>query len=257
MSTRIGRGWRIASGRVFGEGPLLVYLHGLGCAGSRDWAPVATSPQLAGGASMWVDLLGFGQSDRPSDFSYDLTAQADLLVELLEGESGPLVLIGHSMGGTLAVILAERLQVNPPLAVLVAEPNLEPDPTSMSARAAAKDPEQFFAAWPRWVETFPSAHYRENIRLADPVAFHRSSVSLVRHSEGMLKRFLRLPVAKGYIMGGQSSESTHRVAGHVRAAGIGVEVVPASGHGFSEDDPHGFGAAINRLLPPSAPGRES
>lgn len=246
-----GTSWQMATGRTEGHGPLLIYLHGLGCAGSRDWPPVAAAPALAGWASRWVDLLGFGQSDRPDEFSYDLADQADLLASLLASENVPTALVGHSMGGTLAVMLAERLigLGRAPAAVVVAEPNLRPDDASMSARAAAKTPERFIAAWPRWVETFPSPHYQANMQLASPLAFHRSAVSLTRHGSAMLERLARLPVPRGYVLGARSDDSTHETARLTAAAGVPVMTVPESGHGFSEDDPAGFAHAIVQLLP--------
>lgn len=233
----------------------MLYLHGLGCAGCRDWPPVAGAPPLAGRASLWVDLLGFGHSDRPPEFSYDLGAQADLLAELLPDRlasaSGRLVLIGHSMGGTLAVLLAERLleQGRPPAAVLLAEPVLRPEDAGMGAQVASRSRARFLAAWDRWVQAFPSAHYQEDMRLADPAAFYDSAVSLVRHAPGMFDRFLRLPLPRGYILGGRSRGAARTTAEWVRAAGLPVETVARAGHGFSADDPHGFARAICRLLP--------
>ncbi len=211
---------------------------------------MAGAPALQGRASLWVDLLGFGRSPRPQDYSYDLADQAEVLAELLMAGGEPLVLIGHSMGGTLAVMLAEKLhQLGAPLkAVLVAEPNLRPEDAGMSARAASKPLERFVQAWPRWVETFPSAHYRKDMELADPVAFHRSAVSLVRHGAAMLERLVRLPVPRGYILGGLSEPFTQETARLVAEAGVPVATVERSGHGFSADDPEGFAAAIAGLL---------
>lgn len=246
-----GTCWRVALERRAGAGPLLVYLHGLGCAGSRDWPPVAAATALAGRASLWADLLGFGRSDRPAEFSYDLAEQAAWLADLLMAEPEPVVLVGHSMGGTLAVMLAERLiaRGRAPAAVLVAEPNLRPDDAGMSRQAASKAEERFVRAWPRWVETFPSVHYQADMRLADPVAFHRSSVSLVQHGAAMMERLFALQVPRGYILGGRSDSSTHETARLVRAGGVRVAEVPGSGHGFTEDDPAGFAAAVRELMP--------
>ncbi len=238
-------------GRFPGSDPLLVYLHGLGCAGSRDWPPVARGAALQGHASLWVDLVGFGQSERPADFSYDLREQAELLAALLGSESGPLVLVGHSMGGTLAVLLAECLvrDGRPPHALVLAEPNLRPEDATGSARAAATPVEEFLRGWEGWIRQTSSAWYQEDLRLADPLAFHRSAVSLVHHGASMLARFVALPLArKGYILGARSDAATHETARQVAASGIPVVTVRDSGHAFSEDDPEGFGRAILQFL---------
>ncbi|WP_233166267.1 alpha/beta fold hydrolase [Archangium sp. Cb G35] len=238
-------------GRTAGRGPLLVYVHGLGCAGSLDWPPVVRGPALQGHASLWVDLVGFGQSERPADFSYDLRDQAELLAARLGSEPGPLVLVGHSMGGTLAVLLAECLlrDHRPLQALVLAEPNLRPEDATGSARAAATPVDVFLHRWEGWIRQYSSASYREGLRQADPLAFHRSSVSLVHHGANMLARFVALPLErKGYILGGRSDEATHETARQVAAAGIPVVTVPGSGHGFSEEDPEGFGRAILQFL---------
>lgn len=237
-------------GRTPGTGPLLVYLHGLGCAGNLDWPPVMRGTALQGHASLWVDLVGFGQSERPADFSYDLRDQAELLAARLGAESGPLVLVGHSMGGTLAVLLAECLlrDGRPLQALVVAEPNLRPEDATGSGRVAATPVDGFLRRWDAWLDQF-SGSYLETLRQADPLAFHRSAVSLVHHGANMLARFAALPLErKGYILGGRSDEATHETARQVAAAGIRVVTVPDSGHGFSEDDPEGFARAIRQFL---------
>jgi pimeloyl-ACP methyl ester carboxylesterase len=237
----------LASGRVAGEGPLLVYLHGLGCAGSRDWPPVATSPPLAKRASLWLDLPGFGSSPRPAGFGYDFDEQAAAVAGTLAAEAAPLALVGHSMGGTLAVMVAERLVAagRPPVAVVLAEPNLRAEDATTSARVAALPEAAFVEAWPRFVAGVASAWYRESLRLADPAAYHRSAVSLVAHGQAMLPRFVALPVpGKAYVLGGRSDAATHETARLVTQAGIEVVTVTGSGHEFSAEDPAGLAAAI-------------
>lgn len=240
-------------GRTPGVGPLLVYLHGLGCAGSRDWPPVARSAALAGRASLWLDLLGFGGSERPRDFSYELPDQARWVAAFVLRESQPVALVGHSMGGTLALLVAEEMvrAGRPPVALLVAEPNLRAEDATGSAVAAATPVDTFVAKWPQWVESMSSPMYRESVRMADPVAFHRSATSLVRVGQGLIPRLAALPVpVKGYILGALSDEATHETARQVSEAGIPVVTVEASGHGFSEDNPEGLGRAIAGQVKP-------
>jgi pimeloyl-ACP methyl ester carboxylesterase len=246
-----GEGWRIATGRTAGAGPLLVYVHGLGCAGSRDWPPVAGAPALAGRASLWVDLLGFGLSDKPPQFSYDLAEQAGILAAFIQAAvNQPFALVGHSMGGTLSVLLAELLAVagRPPVAVVLAEPVLDPAIATNSARVAAKPEARFVAAWERWAGAHPSPFYREDMRMATGYAYHRSAVSLLRHSRGLMAQFAGLAVpVKGFILGGQSDRPMREQAEQTAALGVALAVVPGSGHGFSEDDPAGFAEAIAAL----------
>jgi 3-oxoadipate enol-lactonase len=88
-----------------GEGePTLVLLHGFG-ESLTTWR--ALFDPLAGSYRVLaVDLPGFGGSTKPRA-PYTLEAMTGRLASLLERETkGPVVLIGHSMGGMLAASVA-------------------------------------------------------------------------------------------------------------------------------------------------------
>ena len=82
-----------------------VYVHGLG-GSATNWTDLAA--QLSGfAAGVAVDLPGFGRSEPPEDFDYSLRAQADAVVGLLHGlGTGPVHLLGNSMGGAIALFIA-------------------------------------------------------------------------------------------------------------------------------------------------------
>jgi len=87
-------------------GRLLVLVHGLG--GSLDsWAALA--PALARTARVLaIDLAGFGRT-RGSGLSASLPSNQDLLHRFLtQVAGGPTVLVGHSMGGTIAIMQASQ-----------------------------------------------------------------------------------------------------------------------------------------------------
>lgn len=108
-----------------GKTPVL-FIHGLGCAGSFDYVDVAFQKVLSEHRKIVVDLLGAGYSDKPRNFIYSVQAHAKYLNEFIEDIGLKRVIIyGHSLGGAIAIELCnlcgdrvEKLILN--------EPNLEP-----------------------------------------------------------------------------------------------------------------------------------
>ena len=85
------------------DGPLLVLLHGLG--GTAElWRGVeALLPARWPGGWLTLDLPGHGRSPRATSYTFD--AQAALVAEVLPTDRD-LVLLGHSMGGMVALAMA-------------------------------------------------------------------------------------------------------------------------------------------------------
>jgi abhydrolase domain-containing protein 6 len=90
-----------------GQGPVLVLLHGF--TGSKEnWLPLQRRL-----ARRWrvlaPDLPGWGDSSRRAGTDYGYAAQAERLAAWLPTVAdGPVVLVGHSMGGGIAALLAAR-----------------------------------------------------------------------------------------------------------------------------------------------------
>ena len=93
-------------GETHGEGPVrVVWLHGWARRGD-DFAPAAEELARRGVASVAVDLPGFGASAAPARAG-GARAYAELVVPSLETlVEGPVVLVGHSFGGTVATVIA-------------------------------------------------------------------------------------------------------------------------------------------------------
>ncbi len=99
--------------RVLGQGPPdVIFLHGLG-ASLRYWG-CAYDELGTSGRLIFIDLLGFGGSDKPRgtyEIDRHLAALADTLDEMQVERS---TLVGHSTGGLIAMALAgaypERVQ---------------------------------------------------------------------------------------------------------------------------------------------------
>lgn len=94
------RGTRIRA-FVGGEGPPILLVHGFGGAA---WNFTEMQPYLAGRRLIIPDLPGHGGST-PLPAAATLRGFADTLVPLLDG---PADVLGHSLGGVVALRLAER-----------------------------------------------------------------------------------------------------------------------------------------------------
>jgi len=86
-----------------GQGPPVLLLHGFG-ASAYAWRFLG--PALAKDHRvLTIDLKGFGLSAKPEDGKYTLRDQADLVAEFIRTRDlHDLVVIGHSMGGGVALM---------------------------------------------------------------------------------------------------------------------------------------------------------
>jgi len=243
-------GARMGYVELDGDGPALVYLHGLGSCSAAYFTRCATEPGLIGRHVLMLDFLGFGLSDRPAGFGYTMDDHAAAAARALDALSvtGADV-VAHSMGGGVGVILAER---RPDLVarLVLAEPSLHPSPRPL---VEPYTEEEFvrtgFAlrlvdAGPQWAAT---------MRLADPVAMYRSELALGSTMRVLDDVLLGLPMPRAVVEGERSGWLAGDPA--IRAAGIPVHVVPDAGHTMMLDNPVGFAAAVVAALDPGRVGR--
>ena len=88
------------------SGPPLLLVHGFGA--SLHWWDAVVPALAREHRVIRVDLLGHGGSEKPRT-GYSMQEQADRLAALLDRLDVPrATLVGHSMGGTVAVAFAER-----------------------------------------------------------------------------------------------------------------------------------------------------
>ena len=99
------------AGRIFvrssaGRGPVILLLHGFPSS-SYDFRDV--TDRLGDRAWLTLDFLGFGLSDKPRPHRYSLMEQADIVEQVVaESVIGPVVLIAHDMGTSVATELLAR-----------------------------------------------------------------------------------------------------------------------------------------------------
>jgi len=234
--------------RRIGDGPELVWIHGLGEASTCFDAVVAALP---GFRHVLPDLPGYGRSAwRPAT---GLDEQASALAAWL-GERPPAFVIGHSMGGVLATLIAERAPVR---GIVNIEGNLSPGDCTFSLRAAAwpkHDLARGLAELRAWVFEQAIAQpalrgYHAAMAFASPEHFHRHALDLVAMSarEDLAPRVAALAVPALYVAGvpdGICARSRELLDVH-RVRWLALE--PA-GHWVYVDQPAPFTAAVARFV---------
>lgn len=238
------RGLRLPSrGPESEQGREVLHLHGLGCHGAASWAPFAA---LRGQAALIPDLPGHGRSDAPQDFGYTLPEMTDAISALLHAEGGgPREVLGHSLGGTIAVHLAAR---HPGLVqrLLLVEPALDvpiPGPEDITLVPEEElEHGGFGKILAREVEW-----RRAEVRLTAPHALVRSARSLLdEHAAATNELLEHLPQPVLLVTGEQR---TYARQGRFDAAGIRAVRVPGAAHFVMHDAPDSLLTALEDPAP--------
>ncbi len=231
-----------------GEAPARVFVHGLGGDSATTWSGLAPRLEPTGRRSLLVDLLGHGRSDAPGEFGYTLAEHADTVADVVDSAVGEGVdVVGHSMGGAVAIVLAAR---RPDLvrSLLLVEPNLDPGLASRgvpgSTGIASYDEEEFLAGGLEEFLTIADPDWVPTLRTTDPVALHRSAVGLVRATRPTMRQLLTaMTIPRTHVAGDRGIPDD--VTG-LPEAGVRCMTVPDAGHVTMVDNLEGFLAALGR-----------
>jgi pimeloyl-ACP methyl ester carboxylesterase len=229
-------------------GQTLVLLHGLGTSAIADFPETIADRRFAEYRCILIDFLGFGFSDRPKWFGYGLYDHAETAAALLDylGIKGSII-AGHSMGGTVAIALAQR---RPDLfsRLIVMEPNLNPGVGNISKVIASQSEREFIESGFEKIVAELRSCARQNLvdsiylatfSLADPMAIYRSAVGLLKGTEPPQREVLaNLNIPRAYIMGEQNiAEITSE---QLSSLGFTGHVVPKAGHSMMHENAEGF-----------------
>jgi pimeloyl-ACP methyl ester carboxylesterase len=233
-----------------GEGPLLVGLHGWLLSG-RLWQPLGTAL-----APRWQfvapDLPGFGGSPRPRGLQVSLASYGRWVAEWVRRQAGarPVVLVGHSLGGSIALHAAQHLEGQVLGLVLVAAGGgvYQPRPFAQVRRGGA-----VFLQWrPRWLAAVPGMAPLRSPLVADL----RAARGLLACStnRGAVRQLpwltATLPVPSLWIAGGRDRVMAPRYVRHL--AGYSplhrLEVLERAGHLPMCQMPAGVAALVEDWL---------
>jgi pimeloyl-ACP methyl ester carboxylesterase len=238
--------WTELPGRL----PARVFIHGLGNNGIANFGAVVEDPAIAGHRSLLLDLPGHGASDRPDDFAYSLEALAGAVAAACAAAGLDHVdLIGHSLGGDTAVVVAARY---PGLVgrLVISEANLDPLPPSDSGRASQAirlQAEEAFvrdgfarlmADYPEWAVTLTHC---------SPIAIHRSAVGLTTGTLPTVREeFTSFAMPRTFLHGDRGEPLLGE--DQLTAAGVRVEEIQAAGHMVMYDNLPDYVTALAAAL---------
>jgi pimeloyl-ACP methyl ester carboxylesterase len=221
--------WSIEHGmsvRRTGSGPELVWIHGLG-ESSTSFDPVVAA--LDGFSHTLVDLPGYGRSAWPAE-PIGLEALADHLAAWVARDA---VVIGHSMGGVLATLIAERGAAR---AIIDIDGNISGGDCTFSGQAVAWTESEFVACglaalrarvYEAGIADPVQRGYAAAMMFASPRMFYRHAADLVAmaHGEQLAPRLAALAVPALFVAGVPRGicEASRGLLDRHRVRWIGIE----------------------------------
>lgn len=234
----------------------ILFIHGLGESG-LCFEHLLGREELACRRLLVPDLVGYGRTPRDGR-PRSLDDQVDDLVAWLDevGEEKPIVL-GHSMGGVIAVMLAER-HPDRVEKVIDVDGNTSPADCVYSGRAAAMSLEEFVTGghtamlediYRAGLEDPARRGYYASQLLCDPATFHLNSGELLAQSEAedLARRRADLSPSLVYIAGAPDGASA-RSRELLEQAGVDVREISPSGHWPFIDQPEAFVALVTGVI---------
>lgn len=219
-----------------GELAPIVFLHGFGST-KEDYADIVLQAQLAGRPFLAYDAPGCGESecDDLSSISIDFLLQTALQV-LAHFGIERFHLVGHSMGGLTALLLAHNFPERV-LSFVDIEGNIAPEDCFLSRQIVdypSADPQAFFAAFiervrhaPAYASALYSASLRHKVRAGAVRAIFESIVDLSDNAD-LMGKFLGLKCPRMFMYGEQNASLSYLSS--IEAAGVQLAQIPACGH---------------------------
>jgi pimeloyl-ACP methyl ester carboxylesterase len=226
----------IAMARRDGELAPIVFLHGFGST-KEDYVDIAHQAPFAGRPFLAYDAPGCGESscEDLSRLSIPFLVETAQAV-LRHAGIDRFHLVGHSMGGLTALMLAHQ-QPARVLSFIDIEGNLAPEDCFLSRQVVthpANDAESFFDAFiertrrsPFYSSALYAASLRHKVRPGAVRGIFQSMVDLSDHG-GLMSKFLALPCPRMFMYGEQNASLSYLAM--LATNGIEVAEITQSGH---------------------------
>jgi pimeloyl-ACP methyl ester carboxylesterase len=237
-----------------GHGEKILYLPGLGCS-KVDFAEAANILWLQNHTLVAFDFPGSGNSPYPANIKYgidDLVEITNIVVCRLK--LNHLIIIGHSMGGLVALLYAEKYPEHVKGFINI-EGNLASEDCFFSRRIAGYSPGGFtrelLDGFQEKLARSKSRGIREyagTLKSASEKACYDYAAPLVDYSDngGLIERFIRLDMPKIFVHGSENHGLSY--IPELKERGCKVVEIPDSGHFPFYDNAQGYYRAISDFL---------
>lgn len=237
-----------------GPRPPIVFLHGFGST-KEDYADIVRHPEFDGRGFMAYDAPGCGESRCADLEKIDIAFLVETARAMLDRRGiERFHLVGHSMGGLTALMLADA-EPERVLSFSNIEGNIAPEDCFLSRQIvdyADPDPDQFLEAFierTRLTPAFSSALYaaglRRKVRAGAVRGIFTSMVTLSDQPD-LMDRFLRLPCPKMFMYGAQNAGLSYLE--HIEGNGVRRAEIPLCGHFPMYSNPPAMWRAIADFL---------
>ncbi len=244
---------------------ILIFLPGLNCPAMPLFANLVYHPLFTRYRSILVDYIGCGMSDSSEFFDYTMESHAKIVLRILDHEKiTSCTIIGHSMGGTVGIYVAD-MQPNLVKKLVIAESNLSPGG----------------GVGTKWVTSFSEHDWVEKEFLrymmeqrnqakegdemsglmivlwkdADPRGVYLSALSLITLPDAFKEILYNLRIPRYFVYGEKNfpkdrAETTPDIPDpeELKNHGIKSMIVPNSGHIMQVDNMKGFIEIIYKCI---------
>lgn len=226
----------VAAIQRHGELAPIVFLHGFGST-KEDYADIVRHAAFAGHPFVAWDAPGCGESACSDLARISIPFLVNTALEVLDRLGMERFhLVGHSMGGLTALLLAHR---NPGrvLSFIDIEGNIAPEDCFLSRQIVdypEADPERFFAEFiertlhaPAYASALYASSLPHKVRAGAVRGIFQSMVELSDHGD-LMNKFLGLPCPTMFMYGEQNRSLSY--LRHIAANGVRLAEIPLCGH---------------------------
>ncbi|PID58106.1 hypothetical protein CSB45_05310 [candidate division KSB3 bacterium] len=243
---------------------VLVLIHGLGCS-LQYWDCLFNAAALSHSRILAIDLPGFGFSEKPEHYDYQLPSQSRLIFDILQRlQIRTFDLVGHSMGGTIAILMALQKPQRVRRLVTI-EPNLLATHAQLSRRIAQYTEDAFIDAYEEfrlsvintvkgWFVKLRQQHvndYISHLSRTTAISMYRSARSLLQETSepGLAGALKHIALPRSLILGEESVQMrSSTIPEELRDSSVDTIVVPGVGHMMMVDNPDLFTHTVAQAL---------